>query len=92
MEPIAGGVRVGNDEITFAGGIDLGLLIPSTLVMLSLRSFLTTKPRPFPAWYDYLWFAFSSFFMLNPRHRESKPSQADLVPEKVAPAENITRH
>jgi hypothetical protein len=74
------------------GGFDLALLVPSTLLLLSLRSLLTTEHRPFPSWYDYLWFAFSTFFMLNPRQREAKPNQADLVPEDVAPGEQITRH
>ncbi len=74
------------------GGIDLGLLVPSTLLLLSLRSLLTTKPRPFPAWYDYLWFAFSTFIMLNPRQGEAKPNQTSSLSQAAAPGEHITRH
>lgn len=74
------------------GGIDLRLLVPLTLLTLGLRSLLITKPRPFPAWYDYFWFGFSTYFMLNPLRDGARPDQAQLAPEGVAPGEQITKH
>jgi hypothetical protein len=44
----------------------LRILVPLTLAFLGLRGLLYTKHLPFPTWYDYLWFAFSSFMVLHP--------------------------
>jgi hypothetical protein len=53
--------RIGN----LTGGIDLKLLLPLTLLYLGLRRLVTDKEAPAPAWYDFLWFGFSTFIMLN---------------------------
>jgi hypothetical protein len=53
--------RVGD----LTGGLDLRLLVPLTLLYLGLRRLLTDKQAPAPAWYDFLWFGFSTFIMLN---------------------------
>jgi hypothetical protein len=53
--------RVGN----LTGGLDLKLLLPLTLLYLGLRRLLTDREAPAPAWYDFLWFGFSTFIMLN---------------------------
>jgi hypothetical protein len=48
------------------GGIgDLRILLPAGLFVLGLRSLLMTDKIAFPLWYDFLWFAFGSYFMLN---------------------------
>jgi Heavy metal associated domain 2 len=47
------------------GGIDLKLLLPLTLFVLGVRGLLVATKVPIPAWYDLLWFAFGTFFMLN---------------------------
>jgi hypothetical protein len=47
------------------GGIDLKLLLPLTLFVLGVRGLLVAQKVPFPAWYDLLWFAFGTYFMLN---------------------------
>lgn len=60
------------------GGLDLKLLAPLALLFLGVRSLWTSKQRTFPAWYDYFWFGFSTFVMLNLRQGEAKP---DLKPE-----------
>jgi hypothetical protein len=49
------------------GGLDLKILIPMTLLFLGVRSLWTAKKLAVPAWYDYLWFGFSSFVLLNLR-------------------------
>jgi Heavy metal associated domain 2 len=48
------------------GGVDLKLLLPLTLFLLGVRGMLVAGKGVFPAWYDLLWFAFGTFFMLNP--------------------------
>ncbi len=53
--------------------LNLNLLLPLTLLFLGTRSLFTSKEMPFPAWYDYLWFGFSTFVMLNRRWVEGTP-------------------
>jgi hypothetical protein len=48
------------------GGVDLKLLLPLTLFLLGMRGVLTASKGVFPTWYDLLWFAFATFFMMNP--------------------------
>jgi hypothetical protein len=48
------------------GGVDLKLLLPLTLFLLGLRELLAAGKGVLPTWYDLLWFAFGTFFMLNP--------------------------
>jgi hypothetical protein len=48
------------------GGADLKLLLPLTLFLLGIRGVLVAGKGVFPTWYDLLWFAFGTFFMLNP--------------------------
>jgi hypothetical protein len=48
------------------GGVgDLRILLPAGLFVLGLRSLFMTDKVSFPLWYDFLWFAFGSYFMLN---------------------------
>ncbi len=55
-----------NTEVArITGGYDLKLLIPMTLLFFGVRSLWTSKKVTFPAWYDYAWFAFASFTLLN---------------------------
>lgn len=55
-----------NAEVArITGGYDLKLLIPMTLLFFGVRSLWASKKLAVPAWYDYLWFAFSSFALLN---------------------------
>jgi hypothetical protein len=48
------------------GGIDFKLLLPLTLFLLGIRGVLVAGKGVFPTWYDLLWFAFGTVFMLNP--------------------------
>jgi hypothetical protein len=57
-------VNAGVTQITGGWG-ELRVLVPLTLAFLGLRSLLFTENPPFPTWYDYLWFAFSTFVVLN---------------------------
>jgi hypothetical protein len=51
-------------QVTGGSGA-LRTLVPLTLAFLGLRSLLLTEQLPFPAWYDYLWFAFSTYMILH---------------------------
>ena len=57
-------VNAGVTQITGGWG-ELRALVPLTLAFLGLRSLLFTENLPFPTWYDYLWFAFGTFAILN---------------------------
>ena len=58
------GVNAGVTQVTGEWG-ELRTLVPLTLAFLGVRSLLLTEQLPFPAWYDYLWFAFSTYMMLH---------------------------
>lgn len=53
--------KVGNT----LGGIDLKVLLPTTLFFLGIRGLLSEKATP-PAWYNLLWFALATFMMFHP--------------------------
>jgi hypothetical protein len=63
----------------------LNLILPLGFLFLGVRSLLTSKERPLPAWYDYLWFGLSTFVMLN-RQWLDEMSAAAPVPEVTGPA------
>ena len=46
-------------------GVDLGTLLPLALTVLGVRSLLVSEKTIVPSWYDYLWFSFSTYFILN---------------------------
>jgi len=58
------------------GGLDLKLLIPLALLFFGVRGLLSAKKTTFPAWYDYIWFAFSSLLMMNRRLFEDGKQEA----------------
>jgi hypothetical protein len=49
-----------------------------TLLFFGVRSLWTSKKLALPAWYDYLWFAFSTFAMLN--LRTAGPDREEAAP------------
>ncbi len=57
-----GSLNAGVAEAT--SGADLKVLVPLGLFFLGVRGLFTEK-LPFPAWYDFFWFALSTFIMLN---------------------------
>lgn len=64
MNNVFGALNSGVSALT--GGLgDLRVLVPAGLLLLGVRSLLITEKVPFPHWYDFLWFAFGSYFMLN---------------------------
>ena len=59
-----GTLNVGVGKVT--GGTDLKVILPVALFCLGLRGLVASEKLPFPAWYDFLWFAFGTFLALNP--------------------------
>jgi hypothetical protein len=59
-----GGLNAKVSETT--GGVDLKFLLPLALFLLGVRAVSVSGKGVLPTWYDLLWFAFGTFFMLNP--------------------------
>ncbi|MEW5802885.1 MAG: HMA2 domain-containing protein [bacterium] len=55
-----------NDQLKKAGIPDLRILLPLTLLAFGMRGLLVAESVAVPTWYDFLWFSFGTFFMLNP--------------------------
>ncbi|HXG18526.1 MAG TPA: hypothetical protein VNN62_05565 [Methylomirabilota bacterium] len=76
--PLAAGIRSFfhnvNEKLQHATGghTDLRVLAPLLLLGLGLRAIVKSDKLAPPAWYDFLWFAFGSYFMLNPRPGEGQ--------------------
>jgi len=58
--------RTVNKRLKKAGSPDIKVLLPMTLFTLGIRELMMVESVPFPAWYDFFWFSFSTFFILNP--------------------------
>ena len=58
-------VREVNDAVRRIAGADLATLLPLALAVLGIRSLLVSEKTLFPSWHDYLWFSFSTYFILN---------------------------
>ena len=54
------------------GSLDITHLLPLTFLFFGMRALWVSEKIAFPAWYDYLWFAFSSFYMLKRGFVEEK--------------------
>ena len=63
---VMGFFRDMNDQVRSAtGGPGLTLLVPLALLLLGVRGLLAAKEVAAPRWYDFLWFGFATFLMLN---------------------------
>jgi len=62
-----------NDNIqrVTGGNADLKILLPLALFALGVRSLLKSDKLLSPTWYDFLWFALGTYFMLNPKPGDS---------------------
>lgn len=54
-----------NATVRSTVGADLTILLPLALAVLGLRSLLLSEKTLVPSWHDYLWFSFSTYFILN---------------------------
>ncbi|MEW6379226.1 MAG: HMA2 domain-containing protein [bacterium] len=70
-----------NERLKKVGGADLKIILPITLFGLGVRSLMVAESIPVPAWYDFLWFSFGTFFMLNPiKNMVNEPSNGFIHP------------
>ena len=60
-----------NIDAATGGAADLRTLLPLLLFGLGVRSLFTTEKPLVPTWYDFLWFALGTYFMLNPKPGET---------------------
>ena len=58
-------VREMNTAVRRTVGADLGILLPLALAVLGIRSLVLSEKTLLPSWHDYLWFSFSTYFILN---------------------------
>lgn len=47
------------------GGADLSLLVPALLILLGFRRLIIDRGLHPPRWYDFMWFGFATYLMLN---------------------------
>jgi hypothetical protein len=64
-EGLESAMRDVNATVRRTMGADFGILIPLALALLGLRSLMVTEKTLLPSWHDYLWFSFSTYFILN---------------------------
>ena len=86
-EGIRGYFRDLNARVEAAtGGADLKVLLPAGLFLLGVKNLVLGKKLAAPHWYDYLWFAFGTFFTLNgsPRPPAAEPPPPALAPTVAA--------
>jgi hypothetical protein len=54
-----------NAAVRRTAGANLGELLPLALAVLGIRNLLVSEKAVSPSWHEYLWFAFSTYFILN---------------------------
>jgi cation transport ATPase len=64
-EELESTLRDMNAAVRRTVGADLSVLVPLALALLGVRSLLISDKTLMPSWHDYLWFSFSTYFMLN---------------------------
>jgi hypothetical protein len=52
-------------EAATGGTVDLKFLVPASLVVGAVARIIAARKVPSPTWYDFLWFAFGTYFTLN---------------------------
>jgi hypothetical protein len=52
-------------EAATGGAVDLKFLLPASLFAGGLLRLVASRKVPSPTWYDFLWFAFGTYFTLN---------------------------
>jgi len=63
---LTGSLQAANAQLAkLTGGLDLKLLAPLALILFGLRRLWVAEKATSPSWFDYLWFGFASFVMLN---------------------------
>jgi len=71
-------------EAATGGAVDLKFLVPASLVVGGLIRLMAARKVPSPTWYDFLWFAFGTYFTLNRGGSPEAPGAVAAVPRKGA--------
>jgi Heavy metal associated domain 2 len=88
---IADFARSLNRKVEDATGcaVDLKLLVPASLVVGGLIRLIASRRIPSPSWYDFLWFAFGTYFTLNRAEGDEGPAEpANARPEAADAADD----
>ncbi len=72
-------------EAATGGAADLRFLVPASLFAGGLLRLLATRKVPSPTWYDFLWFAFGTYFTLNRAATGAGPDGVSTGPVKDQP-------
>jgi hypothetical protein len=74
-ETVSAFTRRLNDRLEAAtcGAVDLKFLVPASLFAGGLLRLVASRKVPSPTWYDFLWFAFGTYFTLNRAHSHEEP-------------------
>lgn len=58
--------------------VDLKFLVPASLFVGGLVRLMASKKIPSPTWYDFLWFAFGTYFALNRGEGDEGPAESAM--------------
>lgn len=67
-EGVETAVKEMNAAVRRTVGADLNILLPLALAFLGIRSLMVSDKTLLPAWHDYLWYSFGTYFILNRPH------------------------
>jgi hypothetical protein len=89
ISPAAAVAAIGRDlnqriESATGGTLDLRFLVPASLLVGGLVRLMAAKKAPSPTWYDFLWFAFGTYFTLNRDVSPGGPAEAAPLSAKKA--------
>jgi hypothetical protein len=62
------------------GGPDLKVLLPMALFAFGVKGLITARKVVAPTWYDFLWFSFGTFLMLNRNQSPAEVPTAETAP------------
>jgi hypothetical protein len=73
------------------GGPDLKVLLPIALFAFGVKGLITSRKLVAPTWYDFLWFSFGTFLMLNRDQALAEPPAEGAPPvHRAQPASLAT--
>jgi cation transport ATPase len=72
-EGVETAVKQMNAAVRRTVGADLTILLPLALAFLGVRSLMVSEKTLSPSWHDYLWFSFSTYFILNRTNSSNNP-------------------
>jgi hypothetical protein len=82
-EAVAAFTRRLNERLEAATGgtVDLRFILPASLFAGGLLRLVASRKVPSPTWYDFLWFAFGTYFTLNRGQDPDTPAEPAQPPD-----------